>query len=233
VTGHKAPLVGIRHPAVVFIHGLFSSAGVWEPFDRLIEADQELAQFQVLHFEYSSPRFNWNPLRRIPDYDVLADSLRTYLEIEAGDRTHIVLVSHSQGGLIIQRFLARMISNGRGHELSRIRRVVMFACPNSGSQIFIIARRRAMIWRHVQEQELRPINSAVTDAQQIVLSRIVHAQRVGPDECPIPIVAFAGEMDNIVTPASARGVSRRLVFSQVTTSRSSNPIRPSTDHTQR
>jgi hypothetical protein len=38
------------------------------------------------------------------------------------------------------------------------------------------------------------------------MSRIVHASSIGADECHIPIVAFAGESDNIVTPASARSV---------------------------
>ena len=194
------------HPAVIFIHGLFSSAGVWQSFDRLIRSDPDLSHVALLYFEYSSPKVNWSPLRRIPDYNVLADNLQTYLEIEAADKTDVVLVSHSQGGLIIQRFLSRMISNGRGNELARIRRVIMFACPNSGSEIFLIARRGAIFWRHAQERELRPINNSVTDAQQIVMSRVVHAQGVGSGECPIPILAFAGESDNIVTPASARSV---------------------------
>src|SRR5262249_21135708 len=47
---------------------------------------------------------------------------------------------------------------------------------------------------------------AVVDAQQVVLNRIVHAYGVGAGECRIPILAYAGESDNIVTPASARSV---------------------------
>lgn len=196
----------VRTAAVVFIHGLFSSAEIWQHFDQLIRSDPDLSHVTILSFEYSSPKFNLSPLRRIPDYNVLADNLQTYLEIDAADQADIVLVSHSQGGLIVQRFLSRMISKGRGDELARIRRIVMFACPNSGSEIFLIARRGAMFWRHAQERELRPINDSVTDAQQIVLSRIVNAHSVGTGECPIPILAFAGESDNIVTPASARSV---------------------------
>jgi hypothetical protein len=192
--------------AIVFVHGLFSSANVWRHFDQLIRSDPDLSHLTILNFEYSSPKFNMSPLRRIPDYNVLADNLQTYLEVEAADQTDIVLVSHSQGGLIVQRFLSRMISKGRGDELARIRRIVMFACPNSGSEIFLIARRGTIFWRHAQERELRPINDSVTDAQQIVLSRVVHARSVGSGECPIPILAFAGESDNIVTPTSARSV---------------------------
>jgi pimeloyl-ACP methyl ester carboxylesterase len=191
---------------VIFVHGLFSSAGAWRHFDQLIRSDPELSHLTILNFEYSSPKLNWSPLRGIPDFNVLADNLQTYLEVEAANQTDVVLVSHSQGGLIIQRFLSRMISKGRGDELARIRRIVMFACPNSGSEVFLAARRGAIFWRHAQERDLRPINASVTDAQQIVLSRIVHASSIDANECHIPIVAFAGESDNIVTPASARSV---------------------------
>jgi pimeloyl-ACP methyl ester carboxylesterase len=192
--------------AVVFIHGLFSSASTWRHFDQLIRSDPDLSRLNILNFEYSSPKFNLNPARRIPDYNVVADNLQTYLEVEVADQADIVLVSHSQGGLIVQRFLSRMISKGRGDELAKIRRIIMFACPNSGSEIFLIARRGAVFWRHAQERDLRPINDSVTDAQQIVLSRIVYANKIGSGECPIPILAYAGESDNIVTPASARSI---------------------------
>lgn len=205
VTPTSAPTEGYR-PAVVFVHGLFSSARTWRHFDLLIESDPDLARFSLLHFEYSSPKFNWNPLRRIPDFNVLADNLQTFLETEAADHTDLILVSHSQGGLVVQRFLSRMLSNARGKDLERIRRVVMFACPNSGSEILLAARRSVAFWKNPQERELRPINDSVADSQKIVLSRIIHARCIASDQCPIPIFAYAGESDNIVTTASARGV---------------------------
>lgn len=195
-----------RRPAVVFVHGLFSSAAAWSSFDRLIGGDPDLADVSVMHFEYSSPRLNWNLLRRIPDYNVLADNLQTYLEVEAAEQSNVVLVAHSQGGLVVQRFLSRMIADGRGRDLARISRIVMFACPNSGTQLLSIARRGAVPWRHPQERELRPISNSVMETQRVVLSQVVHARRTGPDRCPIPILAYAGESDNIVTPASAKGV---------------------------
>src|SRR5438034_4344200 len=99
-----------------------------------------------------------------------------------------------------------MLTNGRGQDLQRIRRIVMFACPSSGSDVFILARRWTPFWRNPQERDLRPINEAVTEAQKIVLSPVVHAESVAADQRPIPIVAYAGESDNVVTPTSARGV---------------------------
>lgn len=192
--------------AVVFVHGLFSSASAWRNFDDLIASDPALGGLAVLHFEYSSPKFRLSPLKCIPDYNVVADNLQTYLEIETAEYSNLILVSHSQGGLIIQRYLARTLSRSRAQDLKRIRRIIFLACPNSGSELFAIVRRGMWFWRHPQERELRPINEAVTEAQQIVLGRIVHATSVSPDQCPIPIVAYAGESDRVVTPASAKGV---------------------------
>lgn len=196
----------MKHTVVVFVHGLFSSSRVWTHFRELIEVDPELSGLDLLDFEYPSPKVNLNPLRSIPDFDVLADSLQTYLETRAAHYSNVILVSHSQGGLIVQRYLARTVMGARGDDLKRIRRVVMFACPNSGSEIFLLARRRAMFWHHPQERELRPINESVGTAQQVVINRVVHAQRIASDQCPVLVHAYAGERDNIVKPASAKGV---------------------------
>ena len=196
----------MKRTALVLVHGLFSSPDTWARFDELIASDADLANLTVLHFRYASPKFNFNPMRQIPDLDVIADSLRTYLENDAKDYDSLILVSHSQGGLIIQRFLARTVTDAHGRDLQRIIGIIMFACPNSGSQIFMLARKWFMIRRNPQERELRPINELVSGALKIVLNRIVYAKAVTDDSCPIKIIAYAGESDNIVTPTSAKGV---------------------------
>jgi pimeloyl-ACP methyl ester carboxylesterase len=196
----------MKQTVVVFVHGLFSSGQTWSSFHDLMVSDSELADLDLLDFEYPSPKFRLNPLRAIPDFDVLADSLRTYLETEAADYPNVILVSHSQGGLIVQRYLARTVMGGRGNDLKRIRRVVMFACPNSGSELFLVVRRRVPFWSHPQERELRPINESVSATQQVVINRIVHAQRTSSDQCGVPVHVYAGEQDNVVTPTSAKGV---------------------------
>ena len=192
--------------AVVFVHGLFSSAQTWDRFAGLIKADPVLEDIGILFFSYSSPKFNLNPTRRIPDFNVLADSLQTYLEVEANPYSNLILVGHSQGGLIIQRHLSRMVGDGRAGTLSKIRLIVLFASPNSGSEIVLPLRQVMRFWKHPQEAELRPINEAVTEAQRIVLNHIVYAKKSTSDDCPIPIIAYAGDSDNIVTPTSARSV---------------------------
>ncbi|QIS12358.1 alpha/beta fold hydrolase [Nocardia arthritidis] len=197
-----------KRAAVVLVHGLFSSARTWADIISWIAKDAELtSDFDVFAMQYESPKVRFNPLRAIPDYDVIADYLRTYLDVRVAAYERIVLVSHSQGGLIVQRYLARMIQRGRGLELRRIAAVVMLACPNSGSELAILLRRSASgFWKHPQEAELRPIAKKVTDAQQIVLEHIQYAKTVDAQNCPIPLYLYAGTSDNVVRPASAAGL---------------------------
>jgi pimeloyl-ACP methyl ester carboxylesterase len=195
-----------RRPAVVFVHGLFSSPDTWRQIEDLLRDDKDFAEHAFLHFRYASPRFRLSPLRSIPDMNVTADNLETFLQSEAADFDDISFVTHSQGGLVVQRFLVRMLINSRGHELLRVRRVIMFACPNAGSQVFLILRRSMRFWRHPQERALRPLNDAVMETQKILVARILNAGFPGSDRCPIPVFAYAGEVDDIVSPASARGV---------------------------
>ncbi|MFF0488857.1 alpha/beta fold hydrolase [Nocardia sp. NPDC004068] len=197
----------MREAAVVLVHGLFSSAATWSELESRIGEDVVLGwRFDVFHLSYDSPKFRLSPLRGIPDYDAVADDLATYLDVEVGGYDSVVLVSHSQGGLILQRYLARMVIAGRGRDLARIKAVVMFACPNSGSELGILLRRSAVFWHHPQERQLRPINDQVIETQRIVLQRIQYARTVDAQNCPIPIFPYAGTSDNVVTPASARGV---------------------------
>ncbi|MET9555206.1 alpha/beta fold hydrolase [Streptomyces sp. NPDC006645] len=190
---------------LVLVHGLFSSPRVWTPFEELIAGDPELAHIDPLPFEYTSQIASFSPLRRIPSFDDVADSLRGFLDVEGASHRRLVLVSHSQGGLVVQRHLARMLDEGRGTELARIVRVVMFACPDSGSALALLPRR-SFLRRKPRERQLRPLDRAVAEARRTVLEHVVYARSVTERSCPIPVTIFAGESDGVATPASARSV---------------------------
>jgi hypothetical protein len=111
-----------------------------------------------------------------------------------------VLVAHSQGGLIVQRFLARMLRNRRGRELARIKQIVMFSCPNSGSEFLLSIRKLTVWWRHSQERQLRPFDRMVMETRETVLRYIVNAGGCTETECRIPISAYGAISDNIVKP---------------------------------
>lgn len=196
--------VGTTNLGVVFIHGLFSSEETWDPLARLLESDEELAHVAVRRFGYATPKFRFRPDRRTPDYNDLAERLKTFLQYDAAGHDRLFLVAHSQGGLIVQRYLARMIQSGQGQQLAKIRGVVLFACPNGGSD-FALPLRSAWWSKNPQVRALGPLNADVRDAQQTVLDQIVYAQEVGASSCPIPFWVFGGEEDQVVVRASAQG----------------------------
>ncbi|MFF8381859.1 alpha/beta fold hydrolase [Streptomyces sp. NPDC015661] len=195
---------------LVLVHGLFSSAKVWQAFETLLADDPELAGWVSVHpFQYDSPFVRLRPDRRVAETDDVADQLGTFLETELADAERIVLVTHSQGGLVVQRFLARKLWNGEGRELARIKHFTMFACPNTGSGFFLTVRKALPLWRNPQERQLRPFDRAVTEAQRTVLSSVVHAREYSDQECPIPVLAYGGTADDVVPPIVARGVFPR------------------------
>jgi pimeloyl-ACP methyl ester carboxylesterase len=198
----------VKNAAAIFVHGLFSSPQTWAPITSLLERDDEIAEsYELRSFEYYSPKWKLSLTRRIPNFDTIAASLSTFLEVECADFQNIVLVGHSQGGLIIQRYLAQMLADGRGRELARVARVVMFACPNNGSEFFLIARRAIdRIWLQRQERELRPYADAVVETQRRILNNVIYASSITSDKCPIVFSVYVGESDNIVTPVSAKSV---------------------------
>ncbi|MFB8128623.1 esterase/lipase family protein, partial [Streptomyces mirabilis] len=190
---------------VVFVHGFKSQPAIWNAFQSLIADDADLNFVQPLPFSYATRLWQPHPLRRLPTFDTIADSLKEFLDTEAEDFGHLMLVGHSQGGLIVQRCLARMLAEGRGQDLARIRHVVLFACPNNGSQL-ALTLRRGLLGAHPQERQLRPLDEQITDTQRTILWDVVLAREVTERSCPIAFSVYAAESDNIVTPPSARSV---------------------------
>ncbi|MER5929328.1 alpha/beta fold hydrolase [Streptomyces sp. NPDC002054] len=196
---------GTPRLGVVLVHGFNSSPDMWDPLRRLIAADPVLDFVETLAFRYATKLWSFDPRRAIPSFDTVADSLKEYLDTESRAFGRLMLVSHSQGGLIVQRYLTRMTAEGRGGDLRRIGRIVLLACPNNGSEIALSLRRR-LLRCNLQEQQLRPLNEQIAETQRAVLRDIVNADQVTAGSCPIPFSVYAGETDNIVPPASARGV---------------------------
>ncbi|WP_433494124.1 alpha/beta fold hydrolase [Micromonospora sp. CA-248089] len=190
---------------VVFVHGLFSSRRAWEQMARLLTTDPELPSVRAHFFEYDSKVVRLRPDRRIPRMDDIADRLGTYLTHEVAGAERIVLVSHSQGGLVIQRYLVRTLARGGGRELARVRRVAMYACPNSGSQFLGSLRRVMPRCRNPQERELRPLTKEITETYDALQRGVLQARKAGSHEWPLPISTYAGMSDNIVPPYVAKG----------------------------
>jgi pimeloyl-ACP methyl ester carboxylesterase len=101
--------------AVVFVHGILGGAKTWSALLPHLETDRYLTRFFDLElFNYSSPVVRFNPLKRIPDFGRVANELATALRQDKRFNGHscLVLVGHSQGGLIIQRLLVDAVRAG-------------------------------------------------------------------------------------------------------------------------
>ncbi|MFE9682656.1 esterase/lipase family protein [Streptomyces sp. NPDC006285] len=191
---------------VVMIHGIRSGPKVWQPLEQLVAADEELGFVETLPFEYATGVRRLHPLRVFPSIDMVADSLKEFLATEAGNFERLMFVTHSQGGLVGQRYLARVLAEGAGQELARIKRVVMLACPNNGSELLLSLRRNVLGLGHPQEKDLRPLNDQVTATLRTILRDVVHAAAVTDRTCPIDFRVYAGESDRVVPASSAQSV---------------------------
>jgi hypothetical protein len=192
---------------LVTIHGFWSSPATWKRLDAIWHADEQLRGLEIHPFGYSSPRKPRLPLSttRVPDYDDIAQTLATEYTVGLAQATDVAIVTHSQGGLILQRFLTWMLHQGRGRELVRIRSIMMLACPNGGSEYLRSFRSVLSFGRHPQAGSLKVLDRDVADARRIVLQRIVNAAGVDDHQCRIPFHVYAGDSDKIVTAASAQG----------------------------
>ncbi|MEU6522601.1 alpha/beta fold hydrolase [Streptomyces sp. NPDC046924] len=191
---------------VVFVHGLFSSESTWDQFRKLLAADDELRGVVAHSFSYSSKKARFRPDRALAQYDDIADSLGVFLSVQIPRTGRVVLVTHSQGGLIVQRYLVRTLHEARGHTLARIAEIVMFGCPNNGSGFLLPLRRMLFFLRNPQERQLRPYRREVLETQRAVLRSVVQAERDDGSQRRIPIQAYGGTEDNVVPAREARGV---------------------------
>ncbi|MFD5625219.1 alpha/beta fold hydrolase [Streptomyces sp. NPDC127072] len=191
---------------VVFVHGLYSNAAVWDRFRQLLAGDRQLQGVVAHCFGYKSRKVRGRPDRAIAEYDDIADSLATFLRVQIPQAGPVVLVTHSQGGLIVQRFLVRTLREARGRTLARIDNIVMFGCPNNGSDFLLTLRRLMFFARSPQERQLRPYQREVLETQRNVLRAVVQAGVNNESQWRIPIQAYGGTEDAVVPAREARGV---------------------------
>jgi tetratricopeptide (TPR) repeat protein len=192
---------------VVFVHGVASGPQAWDPLVSLLRTDPQLEdRFEFDTFEYSTRLIGNRVLARKPTYRTVGEKLRTRFLRYCAEYESIVFITHSQGGLVLQTFLSRVLARGEAASLARIRRILLIACPNEGSGIFLLPRRLVgTLWPNAQERRLRPLDEEIADVHQQIIRDIVQATEISARTCPIEIIAYAAEEDGIVLPPSAYG----------------------------
>ena len=192
---------------LVLIHGFWSSPATWDRLIARLQEDTDLAGLRIHAFGYESPKLRWpGSSTRIPDYNDIAQSLPAYLAAHVRGGAGVAVLTHSQGGLIVQRYLAWMLAEGRGRELAKIRLIVMLSCPNEGSEYLRSIRAVAGLGRHPQAGQLDVLTREVGEARRVVLRQVMNATTVDDRYCPIPVYVYSGRTDNVVLRETAQSV---------------------------
>jgi len=198
---------GQKKPALIFVHGFSSSAACWDQLLALLKEDPRImSRYDTSCFEYPTQWFSFNPLRRIPRLAELGDKLRSFVDSDEYRNRELTLIGHSQGGLVIQQYLASVLQAGEGNRLAPIRQVVLMATPNLGSNLLSPARKFfSYLSPNPQERSLRTLDPEIAATRSVVLRSVLDATEMSATTWPIPIHALYGLEDNVVVEASAKG----------------------------
>ncbi|HVE35967.1 MAG TPA: alpha/beta hydrolase [Gemmatimonadaceae bacterium] len=197
---------------LVFVHGFNSDKSTWnELWRQLSHGAFPRAELVPHWFEYNSKLVELNFSNAIPKLDEIRESFATYLstELRAGDGEPIVLVGHSQGGLVILSTLAFHLDSRRAQDLRQIAHCVLISTPTNGSDFLGPARSiiRKLPWvNKEQEQQLRPLDEYIGRLQRRIAGDVLFAVAPTEHSCPIPITAIYGTEDPIVKSQSARWI---------------------------
>jgi len=194
-------------PLVLLVHGFLSSERAWDPLLKLLrEDDQIMREFDFACFNYTTEMVDLQPHHRIPRVKECAKALREFMDAPGCYNREIHLVGHSQGGLIIQGYLALMLEAGQGEALRPLRQVMMMATPNLGSEFLSPLRKIVTaVFSNPQERALRVLDPDMADIRSVITERVLGAKTGGSNAWPVPIHIFYGSQDRIVVEASARG----------------------------
>ena len=192
-----------------------SGPETWDPLWKQLELIDAISSGVAAHrFQYPTGLARLKPTEQIPKLDEIGEALATYLDTLP--KTHpedpIVLVGHSQGGLVIQTAIAHCLANSEAERLRCVTHCVLISTPTNGSDFLGRTRRfLAFIipWWGPQERSLRPLNEYIGTLQRQIARDVVYASIATQRSLPIPITAVYGTEDAIVKRQSARWVFPR------------------------
>jgi pimeloyl-ACP methyl ester carboxylesterase len=128
-----------RHPLnnslAVFLHGLWGSRwGTWKShvdfFQGIYERSPVLSSYDIYLFNYATA------LRQPPLYPDVMEELRAFVDQTAARYNTIVLVCHSQGGLLGKRYILHELIAGRGTTM-KVDRIVTLNTPHRGGRLYL------------------------------------------------------------------------------------------------
>lgn len=202
---------------VVFVHGFASDKSCWDMLVPLFRSDrrfQESYDFECADYPTSVTKyrfkraFPWfdfsSTVARIPSIAQCAAEIENDLEkFGYQQREQVVLVGHSMGGLVIQRFLYDKLRKGI-EDLYPLKQVVLIATPSLGSSLAAETRRfLSKFLENAQEPSLRVFDTQISEVRTEIVERIVSPRADDPSARPLLIQCFYGLTDGVVLMESA------------------------------
>lgn len=213
---------GLNNSLIVFIHGIHSDR--YRAWENLVDGVQDLLQSttmpQVRSYDAYAYGYKADPLTAPSLHKgPLAGLTRFFEEHVAGHYHCVVLIGHSQGGLLAESYCLQELRNGRGLELP-VQLVLTFNTPHLGSDFgnfgdFLLPGRflTGREWG-AQIRDLAPGSEFLRDLMQ-GWGECVSRNRNEPPASHrrfIELVCMVGTKDDVVTPESAAGLHATRVF---------------------
>ena len=171
---------------VIFIHGLGGSEKTWEQFLALAREDTDLKE----HFTFEPFTYDTNVFGFGASMTDVAALLRSDLSSKYRDYGEVVLISHSQGGLIAEKYLVEEVKGGQH---LRVVLLMTYAMPRAGSLLARFAPGTQTKQLRTDSDFMRYLNS---DWETLEMSKRLRLVRVdGTDDAVISRPGLA-EFDN-------------------------------------
>ena len=192
-----------RHQLIVFVHGFNSSKDTaWGEFPALLKEDADFIDFNIHRFGFPTKICaEVNDIRN--EGQLLASYLTDLLTSTSPKRRRVVLVGHSMGGLVILHALLQLERDQYQLLKDADLKVLTFGTPYLGVENtnFLL-----LLCDNKQVKDMVALNDDLGQLSREWTQRINQRPAVSVRDTPqIPLYAFRGIRDRLVTPTSACG----------------------------
>ena len=105
---------------VVLVHGIRASGSAWKQLMDRFANDDEMSRLQVHTFEYFASGIDL--MRKSPTQREVAMKLESFIATAVPEGEPFIMIGHSQGGLIIQRWIVNCLQAARAEDPGHDRR---------------------------------------------------------------------------------------------------------------
>jgi pimeloyl-ACP methyl ester carboxylesterase len=205
---HRHPL---NNSLVVCIHGVFGSRWTWKGlidyFQQVAGDDSLVGSYDVYLFQYES---GWRQPGLMP---FVANDLDRFLKRRESDKYDtIVLVCHSQGGLVAKLYVLEELQQKRP---CRIHLLVTFGTPHHGVPLatpLLWVQRLPLVGRFVPFQQVGQLSTRSANIRKLKTSwPAALAARNASASDAIRSMNIVGAFDRIVSESSASGFSGEVI----------------------